>query len=78
MPEKAMARPAAKAHVHVDSYYVDPQTAAICKAAEEGKGKIVLVGNDEWVVPRWYWHLSAGLVIAALMLGLLPGRFLLS
>jgi hypothetical protein len=71
-----MAKPAAKARVHVDSYYVDPETAALCMAAEEGKGKIVLVGHNERVVPRGYRYQMAGLVIAALLLGLLLGRFL--
>jgi hypothetical protein len=50
-----MAKPAAQVPVHVDSYYVDPETAALCMAAEEGKGKIVLVGTNERVVPHWYW-----------------------
>jgi hypothetical protein len=32
---------------------------------------------DDPVIPRWYWYLTAGLVAAALVLGLLVGRFLL-
>jgi hypothetical protein len=32
---------------------------------------------DDPVIPRSYWYLSAGLVAAALVLGLLLGRFLL-
>jgi hypothetical protein len=32
---------------------------------------------DDPVIPRSYWYLTAGLVAAALTLGLLLGRFLL-
>jgi hypothetical protein len=32
---------------------------------------------DDPVIPRRYWYLTAGLVLAALMLGLLLGRFLI-
>jgi hypothetical protein len=32
---------------------------------------------DDPVIPRSYWYLTAGLVAAALVLGLLLGRFLL-
>jgi hypothetical protein len=36
-----------------------------------------LVHLPEPGIPRSYWYLTAGLVLAALMLGLLLGRFLL-
>jgi hypothetical protein len=72
-----MAKPVPKARVHVDSYYVDPETTALCMAAEEGKGKIMLVRPNERVVRRSYGYLTAGLVVAALLLGLLLGRFLI-
>jgi hypothetical protein len=32
---------------------------------------------DDLIIPRFYWYLTAILVIAVLMLGLLLGRFLL-
>ncbi len=32
---------------------------------------------DDPVIPRSYWYLTAGLVAAALVLGVLIGRFLL-
>ena len=33
---------------------------------------------DDPVIPRSYWYLTAGLAAAALVAGLLAGRFLLS
>jgi hypothetical protein len=36
-----------------------------------------LVHLDEPGIPRIYWYLTTGLVVAVLMLGLLVGRFLL-
>ena len=33
---------------------------------------------DDPVIPRSYWYLTAGLVAAALVLGLFLGRFLMS
>jgi hypothetical protein len=36
-----------------------------------------LVHLDDPGIPRRYWYLTTGLVLAALMLGLLFGRFLL-
>jgi len=32
---------------------------------------------DDPVIPRSYWYLTTGLVIAAVMLGLFLGRFLI-
>jgi hypothetical protein len=32
---------------------------------------------DDVVIPSSYWYLTAGLVVAALLLGLLLGRFLI-
>jgi hypothetical protein len=41
------------------------------------KGKHLLPGEDPWAMNRRWWLVTVGAVAAALLVGLLAGRFLL-
>ena len=70
-----MANPAPDPKSDVPSYLFEVEAVKV-PPGQRVRPK-PLARFDDPVIPRSYWYLTAGLTAAALVLGLLVGRFLL-